>query len=139
MTQAIAALAADYDGTLARRGQVADATRAALVRLKQSGRKLLMVTGRQAPHLAEVFSDLGLFDVIVAENGALLRWPGPGVEQALGPAPPPAFVAALQRRIARPLEVGRAIVATVRDHEAAVWAAIAEIGVDWRPIFNKDS
>lgn len=40
------ALAADYDGTLATHGRVDEATLAALKRLRESGRKLLLVSGR---------------------------------------------------------------------------------------------
>jgi hydroxymethylpyrimidine pyrophosphatase-like HAD family hydrolase len=134
----IEALAADYDGTLARDGEVSETTAAALARLKQSGRKLLLVTGRQPEHLVQIFPDLGLFDVIVAENGALLRWPG-GREQALGPPPPDGLVAALRRRGVTPLDVGRAIIATARTNEAVVRTAIAETGAAWRTIFNRDS
>ena len=47
------ALAADYDGTLAHHGKVSDSTVAALLRLKESGRKLLMVSGRELPDLAK--------------------------------------------------------------------------------------
>ena len=41
------ALACDYDGTLALNGQVDDKMIAALERLRNSGRKLLLVTGRE--------------------------------------------------------------------------------------------
>ena len=40
------ALATDYDGTLARHGIVDAKTVDALKRVKRSGRKLIMVTGR---------------------------------------------------------------------------------------------
>ena len=45
------ALASDYDGTLARDGLMEEATVTALTRLRNSGRKLLMVTGRQLEDL----------------------------------------------------------------------------------------
>ncbi|WP_292722663.1 HAD-IIB family hydrolase, partial [Mesorhizobium sp.] len=48
------ALATDYDGTLAENGIVSDATRAALERLKETGRKLIMVTGRELADLESV-------------------------------------------------------------------------------------
>ena len=41
------ALASDYDGTLATDGRVDNATIAALERLRDSGRRLLLVTGRE--------------------------------------------------------------------------------------------
>ena len=40
------ALATDYDGTLAQHGQVDAATRQAIEDLRQSGRKVILVTGR---------------------------------------------------------------------------------------------
>ena len=44
----------------------------ALRRLKESGRKLILVSGRQLPELQQVFPAHEIFDVIVAENGALM-------------------------------------------------------------------
>jgi HAD superfamily hydrolase (TIGR01484 family) len=49
------ALATDYDGTLAHDGVVDDATIRALERLVHSGRKLILVTGRELPGLESVF------------------------------------------------------------------------------------
>lgn len=46
-------LASDYDGTLAKDGRVAEDTLAALTMVKESGRKLVLVTGRE---LAEITS-----------------------------------------------------------------------------------
>lgn len=49
------ALACDYDGTLAADGHVQEETVAALERLLASGRKLILVTGRQLEDLLSVF------------------------------------------------------------------------------------
>ncbi|MBW4604784.1 MAG: HAD hydrolase family protein [Calothrix sp. FI2-JRJ7] len=43
--------ASDYDGTLATDGHVHDATKDALKRLRTSGRKLILVTGRELDDL----------------------------------------------------------------------------------------
>ena len=56
------ALASDYDGTLAKDGEVDELTIRALERLVQSGRKLILVTGRELPDLQSVFSRLDLCD-----------------------------------------------------------------------------
>ena len=45
------ALATDYDGTLATDGRVDHATVDSLRKLHDSGRKILLVTGRQLPEL----------------------------------------------------------------------------------------
>jgi HAD superfamily hydrolase (TIGR01484 family) len=55
-------LACDYDGTLARHGRVAGTTLAALERLLGSGRRLVLVTGRELPELQRVFDRLDLFE-----------------------------------------------------------------------------
>jgi|GEM_PF-7010370 len=66
------ALATDYDGTIAEDGVVAEATLEALRELKQSGRKLLLVTARLLPALKKVLPGIALFDLVVAENGGIL-------------------------------------------------------------------
>jgi hypothetical protein len=43
---ALAVLALDYDNTIATDGSVADSTARALRRIRESGRKLVLVTGR---------------------------------------------------------------------------------------------
>ncbi len=134
----IGALASDYDGTLAAHGEVTDATLAALERLQASGRKLVMVTGRELPDLRRVFPEAERFDAIVAENGALLWTPATG-ETQLGPSPPPAFIAALRARKLEPLAVGRSIVATADENAPQVAETLAALGLDWRLILNKDS
>ncbi len=75
------ALACDYDGTLAHHGRVEASTIAALERVRASGRKLLLVTGRQLDDLRSVFVEVDLFDAVVAENGALLYDPRTQREQ----------------------------------------------------------
>jgi len=131
------ALATDYDGTLAREGAVAPATVLALERLKQAGRKLIMVTGRELPDLRGVFERLELFDAVVAENGALLFLPATGEERPLAPQPPPGFVQALRDRGAEPLSAGNSIVATREPYETAALEVIREFGLEWQVIFNK--
>ena len=51
------ALASDYDGTLAKDGEVSAATLEALRRFKARGGRLILVTGRVLPELIEVFPD----------------------------------------------------------------------------------
>jgi HAD superfamily hydrolase (TIGR01484 family) len=57
------ALASDYDGTLAINGQVGEETLAAMQRLRDSGRKLILVTGR--PLTTSTKSFLSLIDLTV--------------------------------------------------------------------------
>ena len=129
-------LAADYDGTLATDGQVDEPTLDALKRLRASGRKSVLVTGRHLPELRDIFPALELFDRVIAENGALLYRPATREEKLLCEPPNDNFVSALRERDV-PVSVGRAIVATWQPHDAAVLSAIRDLGLDLQVIFNK--
>ncbi|MFZ3235903.1 MAG: HAD-IIB family hydrolase [Stellaceae bacterium] len=131
------ALATDYDGTLAEEGRVAPPTLQALQALRESGRKLILVTGRELPELRRVFPEIGRFDLVVAENGALLYEPSTETETPLGAPPPPAFLDWLKQHGVGPLSVGRSIVATWEPNEKPVLQAIRELGLELQIIFNK--
>ena len=81
------ALATDYDGTLARDGIVAPETIQALEKLRHSGRKLILVTGREVGDLETVYDRLDIFERVVAENGAVLFNPASKETHALAKAP----------------------------------------------------
>ena len=130
------ALATDYDGTLAEDGIVAPSTLNALHSLKRSGRKAILVTGRELPDLQRVFGEIDCFDLVVAENGALLYDPCTRQETALGAEPPPVFLDRLRERQV-PISVGRSIVATWEPHQATVLDVMRELGLDLQIIFNK--
>ena len=129
-------LATDYDGTLAWDGKVDDKTMQAMERLRASGRKSVLVTGRQLPDLRNCFTRLDLFDRVVAENGALLYRPATREERLLAEGPDEHFVSLLRER-GVPISLGRAIVATWQPHDGAVLAAIRDLGLDLQVIFNK--
>lgn len=130
------ALATDYDGTLAHDGVVPARGVEALERVRASGRKLVLVTGRELDELLAIFPEIDRFDCVVAENGALLHFPATGEREVLGEAPPPGFVEALRARNV-PLSVGASIVATVEPHETAVLETIRDLGLELQVIFNK--
>lgn len=130
-------LATDYDGTLAHHGQVDEPVLAALERLRSSGRRLVMVTGREMRDLRAVFPHLALFNRIVAENGAVLFNPATGEEQPLAEPPPGHFVAELRARGVDRLSVGHCIVATWHPFENIVLETIRDLGLERQVIFNK--
>jgi HAD superfamily hydrolase (TIGR01484 family) len=131
------ALCCDYDGTLATHGQLDTETISALERLIASGRRLVMVTGRELDDLQSVCPQLELFEYVVAENGALLYHPTTRAEKALAEPPPEKFVATLRERGVAPLSVGRVIVATWEPHETVVLETIRDLGLELQVIFNK--
>jgi len=131
------ALATDYDGTIAHRGSVNAATVTALKKCKESGRRLILVTGRELPDLKRVFADVKVFDRVVAENGALIYDPSTEKERVIAAAPPAIFVERLKELKVEPLSVGRSIVATWEPHEATVLKVIRDLGLELQIIFNK--
>ena len=133
------ALATDYDGTLAKDGAVDDATLQAIERLKKSGRKLLLVTGRELDDLHRTFAHVDVFDRVVAENGAVVYDPAKKKCSKLAEAPPPEFSRKLREQGVQPLSTGAVIVATHEPHQDAVLKTINELGLELQVIFNKGS
>jgi hydroxymethylpyrimidine pyrophosphatase-like HAD family hydrolase len=131
------ALATDYDGTIADEGVVDKSTLAALQRLRDGARRLILVTGRGVTDLQRVMPRLDLFDLVVAENGALLYDPANHEQQALGDPPPAAFVERLRELGVAPLWVGRVIVATCEPNQGKVLSAIRDLGLNLEITFNK--
>lgn len=133
------ALATDYDGTLAHEGHVDEETVAALRRLAATGCKLILVTGRQLGDLERVFPGFGVFDRIIAENGAVVANPSTGQVRTVADPPPAELVSALEKAIVRPLYRGRVVLATIEPNDAIARDAIAQVGVDFQVILNKGS
>jgi phosphoglycolate phosphatase (TIGR01487 family) len=133
----VLALAVDYDGTLADHGTVSDAAYAALKGLKETGRKLIMVTGRELPDLEQVFPGFDIFDKIVAENGAVVFTPASKKERVLASKPSKEFIEKLKAAGVTPLSVGHVVVATWEPHEVAALELIKELGLELEIIFNK--
>lgn len=133
------ALASDYDGTLAYDGMVRESTIEALEAMRGSGRKLLLVTGRQLEELLEIFPRPELFDQIVAENGAVLYCPQTRESRLLAEPVPQGLPETLRARGITRMGVGRSVVATWRPHECIVLDTLRDMGLDRQIIFNKDA
>lgn len=130
-------LVTDYDGTIAHNGRVDDRTIAAMNKLLASGRRLVMITGRELPELMAVFPHMELFEWVVAENGGVLYRPSTRLKKRLADSPPPEFVRSLQRHHVKPLSVGDVIVATREPKQSIVLRIIHDLGLELQVIFNK--
>src|SRR5438093_7939299 len=130
-------LACDFDGTLATEGTVSGETMAALHRLRDSGRKVVLVTGREIEDLLAIFPDVEVFDRVVAENGGVVYRPASREHKTLGEAPPPELISALRARGISPLSVGHCIVSTWQPHDSKVLETIRDLGLELQVIFNK--
>jgi HAD superfamily hydrolase (TIGR01484 family) len=130
-------LCTDYDGTIAHHGQVDELTIAALEELRASGRKLVLVTGREIDDLHKAFPRVDLFERVVAENGALIYRPATREERVLHEAPPARFIEELRRRGVENVSAGRCIVATWQPNEGRVLETIRDLGLELQVVFNK--
>src|SRR5262249_53780616 len=120
-------LACDYDGTLATAGRIAPATMRALARVRETGRRVVLITGRPFDDLLHVCPAFAFFYRVSAETGAVVFAPAAKRFEDPADPPPAAFAAALAER-GVPFATGRIIVATVVPHEQAVIEAIRALG-----------
>jgi hydroxymethylpyrimidine pyrophosphatase-like HAD family hydrolase len=130
------ALACDFDQTLADMGVVAKSTLAALERFLASGRRLVLVTGRQLPDLQRVFPQLSLFERVIAENGAVLHRPATSETKLLAEPPPRAFMDALHLHGVS-FSAGSVIVDARQPDDERILAVIRELGLELQVIYNK--
>ena len=94
----LAAVAIDYDGTIAVNGAFDPGARDAIAQLRLHGIAVVLVTGRRLDDLKTVGGNLGCFNAIVAENGAVLYFPESDRHAIIGHAPSPHLIEALHRR-----------------------------------------
>ena len=109
------------------------------MKARNAGFKLILITGRELPELLNVFSRLDLFDLVVAENGALLFWPQTGKEKMLCDSPSEEFISALRTEQVSPLSVGRCVLATVRPFDIQARNLINRMSMDHHIVFNRES
>ena len=131
-------LACDYDRTVADDGLILPYTLDALLKLKKAGWSMGLVTGRELLDLLNVCHQIALFDLVVAENGALLYFPHTTEVVNLTAPPPGEFIAELARR-AVPYTAGNIIVATNDAYARDVQSVIRDLHLDLDIIFNKGS
>jgi hydroxymethylpyrimidine pyrophosphatase-like HAD family hydrolase len=131
------ALALDYDGTAASEGRLSDAASSAIERLRTSGRRVVLVTGRRVDDLLRVLPRSALFDLIVAENGAVIYDPQSREEVPLAAPLPALFADRLRERGVVPLEQGAVVVATRDPYGEVMLEVIRELGLEVHVIFNR--
>lgn len=130
-------LTCDFDGTIARDGAVPASTLQSLEKLRASGRKLVLATGRLLDDLLAIFPGVSRFDTVIAENGAVLYRPSSNEQVLLAEPPPKKFVEELARRGVQPLSQGRCVISTWHPNEAIALSVIRDMSLDFQIIFNK--
>lgn len=133
------ALAVDYDGTAATENSLSSATAAAIERLHISGRRVVLVTGRRVDDLLSVCPRIALFNLVVAENGAVIYDPQRREQIPVATPLPAQFAERLRARGAASVEVGKVIVATHEPHGAVMLEVIRELGLEIQVVFNRSA
>lgn len=90
-------LATDYDGTIATKGRITDNVEKAFLEAKQVGFLISIVTGRGFDDLLRICPQIKIFDLIIAENGAILYLPAKDKIEPLANKPPIEFIAQLMQ------------------------------------------
>lgn len=131
----LSVLALDYDGTIARHDALDPSVRAAIAGARSRGVVTVLVTGRILAELERVAGLLHFVDAVVAENGAVLHFPGSEHTSVLGPPMPRAFLDALvARRI--PHVAGRCLVDTDAGEAPRLLEIIRELELPLVLLFN---
>ncbi|MCF6157836.1 MAG: DUF87 domain-containing protein [wastewater metagenome] len=131
------AFACDFDGTLAFQGKVNGKTLSALERLRNSGRKLILVTGRILDDLIYIFPHINIFDRVIAENGAVIYRPFLREEKLLCERLPEKLAFELCKKGVDSLSVGQSIISTIQPYETKVLETVRDLGIEAQLIFNK--
>jgi phosphoglycolate phosphatase (TIGR01487 family) len=132
-------LICDYDGTLAT-GETADSQIIeALASISDAGTKLVLATGRELPDICRVLPEIGLFQWVVAENGAVLFEPITGIKEVLGIAPPESFFQELRSSQIGPVARGEVVAAVNSRHAAELNEILHRLQIPYHVILNKNS
>ena len=133
------ALVVNYDETLASNGKMSQDCLQALQRVRISGRRVILVTGRRLDDLFEVCEQPRAFDLIVAENGAVVYSPRSREQVTLGPRPSDRLVQSLRHRNVEPLDIGEVIIATHAAHRGVLHDVVWKHGLEAQLIGNRSS
>lgn len=132
----LAALAIDYDGTIALDGKFDPAVRAAIADARRRGIAAILVTGRRLDDLRSVAGDLSGFDAVVAENGAVLEFPPSGRHALMSHPPNPLVLQELrQRRV--DFAAGEAVIESDASSAATVLEIIRRLEQPLSLAFNR--
>ncbi len=124
----ISIIATDFDGTISRDERLAPEVGRAMRRLRETGRITVLVSGRPFEFLRHLQQGEQAFDLIVAENGAVLY--NPQSDEARLPfGQVPSELLDTLGQAGVPLWQGAAIAGTILPYDDAVWVVSRELGL----------
>jgi hydroxymethylpyrimidine pyrophosphatase-like HAD family hydrolase len=133
------ALAAGFDGTLAKDGRSDARCVEVLRQLSATGRKLILVTARELRELLEIFPEARIFDYVIAENGAVMYRPAERFSSIMAEAPSEMLLRALRLRQVAPLSVGSSTIKTSRENEAVVHEVLQRLRLEHQVLANGET
>ena len=128
-------LALDYDGTIAKDGVLSPEVKSAIAEARARGIVVVIATGRILSELRNVAGDLNFLDAVIAENGAVLAFPG-AQTRIVGQLPPQSFFDELQRRGVA-FKSGQCVVEADASVAPAILATIRELQLPLVILFNR--
>lgn len=132
------AIAIDFDGTLTEKERLEEEVVTSLRAARQSGLRLLLVTGRILTELHRVCPAVDeLFDLIVAENGAVVSSARHG-NRLLAPPVTEWLDHALRRR-GVPFQRGQVLLSTCAQYDQVVLEEIGRLGLDYQLLHNREA
>lgn len=124
----ITVIATDFDGTISQGDQLAPEAGRVLRRWRESGRFTVLASGRPFDFLHDLQEREQAFDLIVAENGAVLYNPHTDeMRLPFGEVPDDLLFTLIELGV--PLWQGVAIAGTTLPYDDAVWVASRELGL----------
>ena len=124
----ISVIATDFDGTIAKGDQLAPQAADALRRWREPGRSVVLASGRSFDFLRDLQKREKVFDLIVAENGAVLYNPRTD-EMHLPFGEVPGDLLDMLDKAGVPMWKGVSIAGTTLPYDDAVWVASRELGI----------
>jgi hydroxymethylpyrimidine pyrophosphatase-like HAD family hydrolase len=129
------AIAVDFDGTLTSAGRPDEMVLDAVAETRQSGRRVVLVTGRILAELREVFPDVEQwFDALVTENGAVVS--GTWGRRPVADAVDPRIRHELERR-GHEVRSGRVLLACRAEADVDALALINRLGLGYQLVYNR--
>src|SRR5687768_16896860 len=132
----LAAVALDYDGTIAVDGIMDLQVRDAIAQLRIHGIAVVLVTGRRLADLKEIAGNLECFNAVVAENGAVLYFPESERHTIIGHAPASSFLQGV-RQLGIEFAVGDSLVETDGAHATRLLQLIHTLQLPLMLAFNR--
>jgi hydroxymethylpyrimidine pyrophosphatase-like HAD family hydrolase len=124
----ISVIATDFDGTISQGDRLAPEVMQVLHRWRERGQFTVLVSGRPFEFLHALQEYEPVFDLIVAENGAVLYNPRDD-EMSLPFGEVPGDLIDMLVRLGVPLWKGVAIAGTTMPYDDAIWVASRELGL----------